>query len=205
MFLNFSRHVALIAAIASIFAIAPLKATPITGSPFTGFVSPDVSIDFEAGAIADNVFITTQFSGVNFTGGAWGMTTSSFGQNAVARHLRNLGGGSPTAILFDNNVTDAGFNWQTNTGTTTFSAFLDNVFVEDFTVATNTSNPNNFFGFENSLFDEIRISINILPQGFELDNLQFNSEASEASEPGTLAVFGLGLLGIGYIRRRKAV
>lgn len=40
--------------------------------------------------------------------------------------------------------------------------------------------------------------------GFSLDNINVNSEISQrVPEPGTLAIFGLGLLGLGLARRRR--
>ena len=41
--------------------------------------------------------------------------------------------------------------------------------------------------------------------GFSLDNLvvEFDDGPSEVPEPGTLAIFGLGLLGLGAIGKRR--
>ncbi|HIE49815.1 MAG TPA: PEP-CTERM sorting domain-containing protein [Gammaproteobacteria bacterium] len=41
--------------------------------------------------------------------------------------------------------------------------------------------------------------------GYLLDNITFNepTKAAEAPEPATLAIFGLGLVGLGLMRRRK--
>ena len=52
--------------------------------------------------------------------------------------------------------------------------------------------------FLSDVFDEIQISI--ASGGYNLDSLQFSQAIPE---PGSLAVFGLGLIGLGALRRRK--
>ena len=39
---------------------------------------------------------------------------------------------------------------------------------------------------------------------FAIDNLIVGSSTTSVAEPGTLAILGIGLLGIGYLRRRRA-
>ena len=57
----------------------------------------------------------------------------------------------------------------------------------------------------NGLIDEVYVFDNVLT-ATEISNLeQFNSlESVSISEPGALALFGLGLFGLGYARRRRA-
>jgi arabinan endo-1,5-alpha-L-arabinosidase len=57
----------------------------------------------------------------------------------------------------------------------------------------------------NGLMDEVYVFDNVLT-ATEISNLeQFNSlESVSISEPGALALFGLGLFGLGYARRRRA-
>ncbi len=43
-----------------------------------------------------------------------------------------------------------------------------------------------------------------LDEFFGLDDAKFVTSEAAVSEPGTLAVFGLGLIGLGYARRRKS-
>ena len=42
------------------------------------------------------------------------------------------------------------------------------------------------------------------PGGIGLDNLRFDVPSGQVPEPGTLALLGLGLVGMGYARRKKA-
>ena len=180
-------------------------ATPINGAA-TGLGAPAVLIDFEAGAIAGTTVITTQFAGVTFgdgtndfimdTGGA------GSGQNIIGRFLQTFNSSVvPGSIKFDENVRAAGFNLRTNEDTTTFTAFLDGVFVETFNATTDLVASSNFFGFTDIIFDEIRFDMAIVgQQGFNLDNLEFIT----VPEPSLVALLGLGLIGLGAMRRRKA-
>ena len=57
---------------------------------------------------------------------------------------------------------------------TTFSAFLGGSLVESFTAASDSGFPadsGRFYGFEGIVFDEIRLSINAVNMGANLDNL----------------------------------
>ena len=40
--------------------------------------------------------------------------------------------------------------------------------------------------------------------GFGWSKVAFETERVQVPEPGTLAIFGLGLVGLGFARRRKA-
>ena len=69
---------------------------------------------------------------------------------------------------------------------TTFSAFLGGSLVESFTAASDSGFPadsGRFYGFEGIVFDEIRLSINAVNMGANLDNLQYN--VANVPEPAT--------------------
>ncbi|MBT4740951.1 MAG: PEP-CTERM sorting domain-containing protein, partial [Rhodospirillaceae bacterium] len=122
-------------------------------------------------------------------------------QNMLSRFLGDGNGSSPGPIQFDNDVGSAGFFFRTNATTTTFTALLDGVLVESFAASTNLTNTSNFYGFTDIIFDEIQISV--ASGGYNLDHFQFNEV--HIPEPGSLAVFGLGLVGLGALRRRRKI
>lgn len=183
-------------------SVQSASAAPITGAPSSGLAAPDVTIDFEAGALAGGTTVTNQFSGVTFQGTNYAMATGGAGtgsQNINGRFLTEISAGIlPGAIVFDGPVTAAGFNLRTVSGLTTFEAFLGGGMVESFSAPTNLVLGNNFFGFQGILFDEIRFS----NPAFNLDNLQFVN-ATAVPEPLAVAFLGLGLAGIGFARRKR--
>ncbi|NKB22686.1 MAG: PEP-CTERM sorting domain-containing protein [Alphaproteobacteria bacterium] len=175
------------------------NAVPINGSA-TGLTTPDVIIDFEAGSLPNATVVTNQFSGITF-GTNYNLFTGGAAPNISGRFLGDVGSTGPGSIFFDNDASDAGFFFRTNTTTTTFTALLDGVLVESFAASTSLSNSSNFYGFTDIVFDEIQISVAV--GGYNLDGLQFSDAA--VSEPGSLVVFGLGLIGLGAIRRRRMI
>jgi len=174
------------------------QAVPINGTS-TGLTTPDVLIDFEAGALTGGTVVTTQFSGVTF-GTNYNLFTGGAAPNISGRFLGDVGSTGPGSIFFDNDVTEAGFFFRTNPTTTTFTALFNGGIVESFAASTDLSSSSNFYGFSGIVFDEIQISI--ASGGYNLDSLQFSQAIPE---PGSLAVFGLGLIGLGALRRRKLI
>lgn len=178
----------------------------------TGLTSPGTVVDFGNGDFVNNTSITTQYNslGVSFAPNFNYADLDSPGPTIVEGYLLSGNTSSaPGSIFFSSNVTDAVFSWLTTTSrTTTFEAYLANSLVETFSATTDSAialGTGSFFGFENILFDEIRLSISDGTQGFTLDNLQFNA-ASVVPIPAALPLFGTALLGLGFAgyRRRKA-
>ncbi len=199
------RSICSVAVVAAYMSAHSAWAIPITGTPASGLSSPDVVIDFEQGALPVGTFVTTQFSGVTF-GFLYQLSTMEPVDNVTGRFLFNPTSSPPGSILFDAPVSTAGFHLRTNTGTTTFQAFIMGVLVESFSAPTfNTGSPtsNNFYGFQNITFDEIRYTISAFNNALNLDNLQY---ISAAPEPSTLALFATGLALLGFLgwRRRRA-
>ena len=172
----------------------------------SGLLSPDIVIDFgnnlyAAGTTIDNQFLS---SGVTFGPTFLYNDINTSYVPLTQGYLENINISSqPGSILFSLDVTAADFSWRTlkNT-TTTFSAFNNNVLVEEFTDDTNTSETSGrFFGFKDILFDEIRFSIGHTQRGFTLDNLEY---VSAIPVPAAVWLFGSGLLAlIGFARRKR--
>ena len=103
-------------------------------------------------------------------------------QNAFAMNYVDQGGTSTFNLDF--------FNGATNVGSTSF--------------VTASINAAEFIGFvSTTLFD--RVEIRESNSGGDLNEVfLFFSAESTIPEPGSLVVFGLGLIGLGYARRRRA-
>lgn len=193
----------------SSFAAGPAMATVITASD-TGLSAPGQTIGFEEVVLSNGTLVTDQFAslGVTFTPGV------SY-QNSVSRRPNFSGpavidfafsGFADISIQFSQAVTEATAAMTANFGGMSLTALLDDVIVEsfDYTFPNNTvdSNFNNFFGFTDILFDELRLT----PVGstsVAIDNLAFTYAAVPVPEPGILALLGLGLAGMGLARRKK--
>ena len=170
-----------------------------------GLVSPDIVIDFGVNLFAVGTSINNQFlsGGVTF-GPTYTYNNFNDTQPPLTQgYLENINASDqPGSIFFALDVSAADFSWRTNNGTTTFSAYNDNVLVEEFTADTNISlTSGRYFGFENILFDEIRFSITARDTLFTLDNLEY---VSAIPVPAAAWLFGSGLIGlIGFAGRKR--
>ncbi len=190
------------------------QATPIVGAG-SGLASSDQTLTFsEAGAIGESTAITNQFAafGVNFSGG-WDFQPDRFdpelvNPNMSGDSLNNFisfasGGNTPLFIEFTVQQNAATFAMVSNFGTSTFTALLGGAggsIIESFSAQLNGSS-NNFFGFQDIVFDTIRIDVGGRFNALLIDNLQ---SAVAVPEPATLGLLGLGLAGIGVARRKRA-
>lgn len=170
----------------------------------SGLLSPDIVIDFgnnlyTAGTTIDNQFLS---SGVTFGPTFLYNDIDTAFLPLTQGYLENINTSSqPGSIFFALDVSAADFSWRTNNGTTTFSAYNDNVLVEEFTWDTNISlTSGRYYGFKDILFDEIRFSIATRDTLFTLDNLEY---VSAIPIPAAVWLFGSGLIGLIGLARRK--
>jgi len=105
---------------------------------------------------------------------------------------------TPTFLSFSGAVYGAAFNFVSNPGTSTFSAFLGTNMVEQFTGYTGYGGE--FYGFSSILFDSIRIDSGGINSAYIMDNLQV---VSAVPEPETYAMLLVGLGLIGFMARRR--
>ena len=176
----------------SLFTLAALcfslstitKAAPIIFTS-AGLSNPSQTITFNEVALSQNESVTNQFAafGVTFSGAFASPPPApvpNFSGNRIGNFIPNTFA-RPFSINFTNVQSQAAFALVTAPGISTITSFLNGVPVETFSVTTNGTSANNFFGFQSSAFNEIRISVASFDQALLLDNLITRKAASSSS------------------------
>jgi len=185
------------------------SAAPIIGSP-TGLASPTSTITFDDMGNLQGQLITNQWSaqGATFANVAW--DGGNFNQNSaigfaggsLVNGITGFPSGLPVTITFSSAVTEAAFAALDQAVTWKVESYLAGGLVESFNTAINFIPGAGFIGFENSLFDEIRLTtVSGGSNALALDTLQF-STAAVVPEPGAAGLFAVGLLVAGGLTRR---
>lgn len=157
---------------------------------------------FDAGTpatLAGNQFTGLSFGSDLYVDANYSGAFPNMNGNVIANFLNNCNCVTPTFISFDSAVTGAAFNFVSNTGTSTFTAFLGSTQIEQFSAPTGYGGE--FYGFTNILFDSIRVDSGGGNNAYILDNLQ----VSAVPEPETYAMLLVGLGLVGFTLRNKKV
>jgi hypothetical protein len=195
------------AVLAGVTIAGAAQAQTIQGAS-TGLSSPAATITFEG--LGNNTSITAQYA-------ALGVIFGSDWYSSISGYFYGTGGGvtsasnfqpcctSPLDIFFTQAVQGAAFQYGSNLGLSTFTAFLNGNVVSHFTTITSTSgfDTPQYWGFDNSVkLDAIRIDAFTGNDAFTIDNLQVGVTATP--EPATLALLGTGFAGVfGVVQRRR--
>ena len=168
----------------------------------SGLSSPQTTITFDEFSIPNNTVVTNQYQslGAIFTPNLYQTPQPSGGFPNISGG--NLGNFSPVIdpffINFSLDQTDVAFAMVTNPGTSTFTSLLNSIIAESVSFATNTTSPN-WYVF-NGAFDQIRVDVGGSNSSMLMDNLQLTNQVPE---PATLALFGIGLAGLGFARKKR--
>lgn len=151
------RTLAVAAALAS--ASVSLAAQPIIAQT-SGLANPDRVIDFGANLLPNFTPITTQIPGITITHASY--FTTGVSNNLVGGFLtNNFSAGPPDTLIirFQRPIRSLSFVYhQISTARPSFfRALLNNNVVDSFSNSSNQSQPNNYFGFTNILFDELQL------------------------------------------------
>ncbi len=137
---------------------ASLAAQPIIAQ-LSGLTNPDRVIDFGANLFPNFTPITTQFAGITVSHARYYTTGTS--NNLVGGFLTNDFTGPPNTlkIAFAVPIKSLSFVYhQISTAQpSVFRALRSGVVVDSFSNTSNQTQPNNYFGFTNVIFDELQI------------------------------------------------
>jgi hypothetical protein len=150
--------------------LAPVTAQAIIAQS-SGLAAPAQIIDFGANVLPNFTPVSTEFAGLTITHAAY--FTTGVSNNLVGGFLtNNFSAGQPNTlrIQFASPITDASFVYHQigQQNPSQFRALLQGVTMDSFAILWNQSQSNNYFGFTNTVFDEIQIDFDA---DFNLDTL----------------------------------
>jgi len=192
---------------AGLLAVGGLSSKPAEAAALNngiGLTNPANTITFNEFSFSDGTQLNNQYvsRGVTFSNLFSTDFYSGRFPNANGTSAVNFNGPifNPITIKFLQQQTAAAFSFVTNPGSSAFRSYLNGALVEAFNASTDISG--NFYGFSNSLFDEIRISAGGTNGAALVDNLQYAYKPTAVPTPALLP--GLIGLGVGVLRKRKA-
>ncbi len=140
----------------------------------SGLPNPDRVITFGANLFPNFTPVSTEFPGITITHARY--FTTGVSNNLVGGFLtNNFNAGPPNTlrIQFAAPIYDVSFVYHqiSTAAPSTMRAMLQGVVMDSFSGTWNQTQPNNYFGFTNSAFDEVQIDF---VSDFNVDTLAFS-------------------------------
>ena len=183
-----------------VLTTAPAWSVPIGVGAFSGGATV---IDFDG--LAVDTVLGNQFAGLGATFETIAGTTTiedSFASPAFSlpnSAFVSIFSGGRQDILFSTPVNRIGLDLDASIGETLImDVFGAGGLIEQVTTSTNVA----FLGVQ-TVEDIVRVELRSSTNGFNFffDNVRFEAAAASVPEPGTLLLLGLGLAGLGFVRR----
>lgn len=152
------RISSLLLALAAAFLPSTVCAQAIIAAN-SGLSNSTSVIDFGANVLPNFTPVSTQFPGITITHASY--FTTGVSNNLVGGFLTNDSSGQPNTlrIQFASPITDCSFVYhQISTASpSSMRAIFQGVTMDSFSGTWNQSQPNNYFGFTNTIFDTLEI------------------------------------------------
>lgn len=167
------RHFAIVPLLSALGSLGSASAQAIIAQN-AGLTNPAQGIDFGANLLPNFTPVSTQFPGIIITHASY--FTTGVSNNLVGGFLTNdFGAGQPNTlrIQWAQPISDLSFVYHqiSTSAPSTIRAVLQSVVVASFSGTWNQSQPNNYFGFTNTVFDELQVDF---VGDFNVDTLAFN-------------------------------
>jgi len=180
---------------------------------FSGIITSSVDSSLSGASVIDfnsetlGSFSNRIFNGdvtISPTSGTFNIETAHSGQYGSSGAYLGSPSGQSFVIDFATTVSAFGFSWGAADQSWVMSLFdTSNSLLETISIAAQTTPHIGFIGADNIGISKVTMTVG---SGFDyiiLDDFQYVTENMSVPEPLSIALFGLGLAGIGFSRQKK--